>query len=811
MLRLYISIPHASVDKSQYQNNAVNAKKAYICRFTNELAYMNATYTINIPQLEETTDMTAAEEIIAAQAFEQMLASIRVGKDEADEQNIRKAYEVARRAHGRQRRKSGEPYIMHPIAVAQICAAELGLGATSVVAGLLHDVVEDTNVTQEDITREFGAKVSGIVESLTKLSTIVLLNVSDGLQSSPQAENFKKILLTIAKDVRVVLIKMADRLHNMRTLGSMPAHKQLKIAYETTFIYAPLAHRLGFYNVKGEMEDLALSITDKEQYDFVKQKLQETQVDRDAYIESFIAPIRRDLQQEGLNFEIYGRVKSISSIANKLKKKFSSFEEIYDLFAVRVVLNTPKEREKSACWTAYAAVTDHYTPVPERLKDWISTPKSNGYESLHTTVMGPKGRFVEVQIRSTRMNEMAEMGYAAHWKYKGQSSQESIFEDWLTKAREMLENPNSNAIDFLNDFKSNLFSEEIYVFTPKGELKLLPKGATALDFAFEIHSELGYKCKSVKVDQRIVPLGYELKNGEQVTIITGPHQKPNEDWLKIVKTSKARGKIRQSIREERMHQSAQGKDVLERKLKALKIPFEDNIDAIAKFYGFNSRHEFYCHVYTEELDLGQIKALRYEAGKVYPELASEHAAAVAAKVQQHQQQLEQPLTIEPAARRPATATKSNKARIAIDGEEATHVAYTLAECCNPVFGENIFAYLNSKHNFNIHRSTCHNAEYLQAAYAHRVRKAEWVDQQSHSNTFVATLQISGMDDLGVVQHLSDIITNRLRLNMQSFSMSGNQGHFEGKIAVAIHSKEELNTLIAEIKKLNEVQSVVRID
>jgi GTP diphosphokinase / guanosine-3',5'-bis(diphosphate) 3'-diphosphatase len=758
---------------------------------------------INIPQLAIETDMTPSEETIAALAFEQMLAAIKTDKDEADEYNIRKAFEVARRAHGKQRRKSGEPYLMHPIEVARICVQEFGLGATSAVAGLLHDVVEDTNVTQEDISREFGAKISGIVESLTKLGALTIRTLSESPES-PQAENFKKILLTISKDVRVVLIKMADRLHNMRTLGSMPPHKQLKIAYETTFIYAPLAHRLGFYTIKGELEDLCLSITDKEQYDFVKQKLAETQISRDEYIDAFIAPLRKDLEAEGLKFNIYGRSKGISSIANKLKKKQAAFEEIYDLFAIRVIIDTPKEREKSACWNAYAVVTDHYTPVPERLKDWISTPKSNGYESLHTTVMGPKGRFVEVQIRTERMNEMAEMGFAAHWKYKGVHSEESIFEDWLNKAREMLENPNNDALEFLNDFKTSLFAEEIYVFTPKGDMKLLPKGATALDFAFEIHSELGYKCKSVKVDQRIVPLSYELKNGEQVSIITSNSQKPNEDWLKIVKTGKARSKIRQAIREERMQQSSYGKEALERKLKSLKIAFEENVDAIAKFYNCTSRHDLYYQIYLEDINLDQVKLLKVENGKVLPELVEPVSAT--------NNKITTSISIEPIVSKRAPAAGSNKnvkPRISVEGEDLSTVAYQLSDCCNPVAGDPIFAYLSSKHNIKIHRSTCNNAEYLQAAYAHRVRKAEWIG--SDTTAFTAELQISGMDDMGVVQHLSDIITNKLRINMRAFSMSGNEGHFEGKISVSVTSKDQLNALIAELKKLEEVQTVARIE
>lgn len=747
-------------------------------------------------------DLTEDEMDSAFKSYRKMYKSIKSDKiNESDKIYLRKAFELALLAHAPQRRKSGEPYIMHPIEVARICAVEFGLGPTSAIAGLLHDVVEDTAITLDDIRAEFSEKISEIVEGLTKLGSITTLAEKNNMES-PQAENFKKVLLTISKDVRVVLIKMADRLHNMRTLGAMPRHKQIKIAYETSFIYAPLAHRLGFYNIKNELEDLCMKIIEPEQYNFVLGKLQETAHNRDEYINAFIQPIEKVLKDDGYKFRIFGRVKSISSISNKLKKKQIPFEEIYDLFAIRVIMDVPREREKSACWNAYSVVTDNYTPVPERLKDWISTPKSNGYESLHTTVMGPKGRFVEVQIRTERMDEMAEMGFAAHWKYKGVNSQENIFEEWLSKARELLENPNNTAIDFLNDFKANLFAEEIYVFTPKGEMRFLPKGATALDFAFDIHSELGHRCKAVKVDQRIVPLSYELKNGEQVQVITGATQKPNEAWLKIVKTGKARGKIRLALREEKMQQSAFGKEALERKLKSLKtgLTLDDNIDVLVKYFGCQTRHDLYYQIYLDQINLDDVKYLKQENGKLLPERVEETPPATVAKPAP---------AIEPiASKRPSATGKAAKPRIFIDGEDASTLAYTLADCCNPVLGDDIFAYI-SKNGLKIHRTTCPNAEYLQAAYAHRVKKADWIE--SNATSFVADLQINGMDDMGVVQRLSEIITNKLRINMRSFSLSGNEGHFEGRISVAVQSKDQLNHLIQELKNLEEVNSVVRLD
>ena len=732
-------------------------------------------------------------------AFENVLACIRVPFDDDAEAEMRKAFYMAFRAHSGQRRKSGEPYILHPIEVARICAAELGLGHTSITSAFLHDVVEDTPVTAEIIGKIFGERIQMIVEGLTKFSG--LSNVRDQMIASPQAENFKKILLTISKDVRVVLIKMADRLHNMRTLGSMPHHKQLKIASETSYIYAPLAHRLGFYSIKTELEDLVMKIVEPEQYRYIVQKLQDTQDERNAYIAGFINPIKESLEKEGLNFKIYGRAKSVHSINNKLKKKQVPFEEIYDLFAIRIIATVPREKEKAACWNIYSIITDFYTPVPERLKDWISMPKANGYESLHTTVMGPKGRFVEIQIRSERMDEMAELGFAAHWKYKGINQQDSIFENWLTKARELLENPNNDAIDFLNDFKSSLFSEEVYVFTPKGELRFFPKGATALDFAFDIHSEVGYHCKAVKVDQRIVPLSYELKSGDQLVVVTSNSQKPNEDWLKIVKTGKARSKIRQALKEERVKLSALGKEILDRKLKALKVEGDENLDVLVKYYGMESRLDLYYGIYLEQFNLNELKSLVDDHGKIIigskePEI--DHSD----KINQHEHIQKR---VEPLAKK----RQFKKPKLMVDGEDASSYVYALATCCNPVLGDDIFAYVTSKHGIKIHRTTCPNAEYLQATFGYRIKKAEWVE--SMGTSFIAELLITGMDDMGVVQRLSEVIANQLKINMRSFSMNGSEGHFEGRISVVVHSKEQLNQIILELKKMEEVNTVARIE
>lgn len=758
---------------------------------------MEKAFNIEFPYQE---DITPEEDKQVHLAYRRMCRSIRTPLTEEHKASIKKAYLLARLAHSQQRRKSGELYIFHPIEVARICAAELGLGPTSIKAALLHDVVEDTPVSLEELASEFGEKIAMIVDGLTKFSS--LANVSEENIESPQAENFKKILLTISKDVRVVLIKMADRLHNMRTLGAMPQHKQLKIASETSFIYAPLAHRLGFYNIKNEMEDLCLKIKEPEHYNFIIQKLQDTENQRQQYINQFLKPIKKGIKKkyDTQKFRVFGRAKSVSSISNKLKAKQVPFEEIYDLFAIRIIVDVPINDEKSICWSMYSIITDSYTPVPERLKDWISTPKSNGYESLHTTVMGPQGRFVEVQIRSERMDEVAERGYAAHWRYKGIKQHENIFENWLSKAREMLENPDNDAIDFLNDFKSNLFAEEVYVFTPQGEMRFFPKGATALDFAFDIHTEVGYHCKSIKVAQRIVPLSYELKNGDQLYIITSSTQKPTEDWLKIVKTGKARSKIRQALKEEKLKWGSLGKETLDRKLKALKLTdsAEENIDTLVKYFGVSNRLDLYFGIYSEQYNLNEVKFLKVENGKILPERIDTNSKNT--PEQQHKIKSKIPI-------RPRRKFKGSP-KLLVDGQDASNFVNSLATCCNPVLGDDIFAYVTSKHGIKIHRTTCPNAEYLQATFGYRIKRAEWVD--SANTSFIAELLITGMDDMGVVQNLSNIITDKHKLNMRGFSMNGKEGHFEGKVSVVVKNKDQLNELIMELKKLKQVNTVARI-
>ena len=518
-----------------------------------------------------------------------------------DHTHLKRAYEMAVHGHRFQRRKSGEPYILHPIEVARIAFEEMGLGPTAIICAILHDVVEDTEYTLKDITKGFNPKVVRIVDGLTKL---------DGLYNveSLQAENFKKVLSTLVEDVRVILIKMCDRIHNLRTIGSMPRHKQLKIAAETSYIYIPLAHRLGLYKIKTEFQDLCLKINEPDVYSNLTQKISESATDRKEYIEAFIKPMTAKLDELHIPYRTQSRIKAISSIYNKIKTKKIPFNEIYDIFAVRIIIDTPTEKEKSFCWQVYSIITDVYNPIPERLKDWVTTPKGNGYESLHTTVIGPNGRFVEVQIRSERMDEIAEKGFAAHWKYKGIKNEHSVYDRWLSNIREVLDTQHSSALEFLNDFKRNLFAKEIYAFTPNGDMKILPKGATALDFAFDVHSDVGYHATAIKINNKLVPMGYKLQNGDQVNVTTNKSQKPSENWLKMVVTGKARSKIRSAMKEERRKKGELGKEALQRKLKNLKVNFDDNIDMLVKHFGFISRADLYFALSNDHVRVAELKA-----------------------------------------------------------------------------------------------------------------------------------------------------------------------------------------------------------
>ncbi len=730
------------------------------------------------------------EQLVIQRAYRQLLKSIKTPITPQDSKDLRRAYELAVQAHQKQRRKSGEPYILHPIEVARICAEEIGLGPTAVVAALLHDVVEDTDVTLSDIERDFDAKIAQIVDGLTKLDTPET--------DSPQAENFKKILTTLIVDVRIALIKMADRMHNMRTLGSMPHHKQLKIAAETEYIYAPLAHRLGLYNFRSEFLDLCLKITHREEYDEIANKLSETKKSRNAYIDTFIDPLKKHLDDLGFDYRISGRPKALSSIWNKLQQKNCQFEDIYDLFAIRIIINAPENREKAACWQAYSVVTSVHTPIPERLKDWVTVPKSNGYESLHTTVIGPGGRYVEVQIRSDRMDQIAERGYAAHWKYKNLKKSHDVFEDWLANVREMVEKAAAdNTVDFIQDFKtSNLFTEEVFVYTPKGDPKVLPKGATALDFAFTIHSDVGYHCQAIKINDRLVPMGYKLKNGDQITVITNKNQRPTEAWLKWVVTSKAREKIRQALKEDQRRQAEFGKEALERKLDHMKVDFETSVELLCKHFNFKSRLDFYAAITNEALDLqDDLKVFKVEKGKlVLVEDEKDEAENVEFKITPERKPLK----------------PERRAELFINGESARQYDYHFADCCKPVQGDNVFAFVTANNTMKIHRTNCKNAENLMSFYGYRILKAEWGATANAS--FVAELLITGTDDgPGVIERLSNKISSDIGLNIRSFSIEGNEGYYEGRVKIVVANRDQLTQAIKALKGLDSVSNVARVD
>jgi GTP diphosphokinase / guanosine-3',5'-bis(diphosphate) 3'-diphosphatase len=728
------------------------------------------------------------EKKLIQDAYRQLLRSIKSDMDEDDSKMIRKAYEIAVQAHSEQRRKSGEPYILHPIAVARICAEEIGLGPTAIACALLHDVVEDTDITLDEIELDFGHRVRKIVDGLTKLDNAYNAE-------SPQAENFKKVLSTLVEDVRVVLIKMADRLHNMRTLGSMPRHKQLKIAAETSYMYAPLAHRLGLYNIKTEFQDLCMKIIDPENYRQVAEKLKETKRDREQYIQEFIAPLQQKLEEAKIKAQVLGRPKSIYSIWNKLNTKKVPFEEIYDLFAIRIVVDAPPEKEKLKCWQAYSIVTDVHTPLPERLKDWITMPKSNGYESLHTTVIGPGGRYVEVQIRTERMNEISERGYAAHWKYKGVNNQPDVYERWLDSVREVLDDPNSDAIEFMTDFKNNsLFQEEVYVYTPKGDMKMLPKGATALDFAFNIHTDIGYHCISIKVNNKLVPMGYKLISGDQVQVFTSKNQKPTEDWLKMVATGKAKAKIRSVMKEERRRKGEIGKEALERKLRNLKVDFEESVETLTKYYSLGSKIDLYYMLAIEDKTIPEIfRKFKVEHSKLV-EIDSELHKPLPESTEVQQEQLRKP---------------GVKARLLINGEPAERFEFTFATCCNPVQGDDIFAYLTASAGLKIHRSKCPNALHLMAQYGYRVMKAEWV--MTNDVSFLAELKIIGIDEgVGVIERLTHQLSTQLGLNIRKFSIEGDEGYFEGTVKLMVKNTEQLERAIQELQNLENISTVTRV-
>jgi guanosine-3',5'-bis(diphosphate) 3'-pyrophosphohydrolase len=740
----------------------------------------------------ETIDLeTEKKEILAR--YSSLLRALGDKLDKQDKIQIRKAFDLALDAHKDMRRKSGEPYIYHPIAVAQIAASEIGLGATAVICALLHDTVEDTEVTLEDIRKMFGETEAKIIDGLTKIE-----NVFDQ-SSSIQAENFRKVLLTLSDDVRVILIKLADRLHNMRTLDSMARDKQLKIAAETLFLYAPLAHRLGLYNIKTEMEDLGLKYTQPEYYDDISAKLKSGEEVRKRFISRFINPIRTGLSQQGFTFDIKGRPKSIYSIFNKIKNKGIPFEEIFDIFAIRIIIDSPVDTEKADCWRVYSIITDIYQPSPDRLRDWISTPRANGYESLHTTVMSPTGKWVEVQIRSKRMDEIAEKGYAAHWKYKDKNDQESSIDDWLGRIREMMENSDSNALEFINDFKLNLFSEEIFVFTPKGELKTLPIGSSALDFAFDIHSEVGMSCIGAKVNNKLVPLSYKLKSGDQIEILSSAKQKPKEDWLNFVVTAKARSKVKSALKEEKRIVADEGKEILDKKLKSIKMALDGNvINNLIKHYKMNSPLDLYFGIGEGLIKLDNVQKI------AKGEQSSSWYKILRKRFGKSDAEQKEPATLENIVKE-----IRGKSDMLVIGEDMNSIDYKLAPCCNPIPGDEVFGFVTINEGIKIHKTNCPNAISLMSNYAYRIVKARWMNQQQIA--FMAGIRVNGIDDVGIVNNITRIISNELNVNMRSISFESQDGVFEGTIMVFVHDTNHLTELLGKIKEVKGVTSVHRID
>lgn len=705
----------------------------------------------------------------------------------ADKLKIRKAFNIAVEAHSKQRRKTGEPYIYHPIAVAKIVANEIGLGATSIISALLHDVVEDTPYTVDDIERLFGETIARIVSGLTKISSL-----KKDKDHSIQAENFRKMLLTLNDDVRVILIKIADRLHNMQTMDAMPSGKQLKIASETLYIYAPLAHRLGLYNIKQELEDLGIKYTEPEVYDDISSKIEESKEEQDAYIQSFANQLKNGLDREKFEYEIKGRFKSIFSIRRKMRKQNVLFDEVYDKFAIRIIYKPNSEDEKFDAWKIYSIVTDFFKPNPSRLRDWISQPKTTGYEALHITVIGPQAKWVEVQIRSERMDEIAEKGYAAHFKYKQGKENENGLEGWLNKLKETLENENINAVDFVEDFKLNLYAKEIYVFTPKGDLKSLPKGASALDFAFSIHTDVGLNCRGAKVNGKLVPLSQELNSGDQIEILTTAANKPNNRWLDYVITARARSKIKTALKEEEKNIAEEGKAILARKLRHLKIPFvEKTVNELVNYFELKTSLDLFYRIGNGAIDNSQLKAFVAQRNNRFMNFFKRGLKKIPPTEIINKEEV------------------TSKYDDLVFGNDDEKFDYTLAKCCNPIPGDQVFGFITVNDGIKIHKKSCPNSISLQSNYAYRIIKAKWID--SSKQEFKAILYVSGVDNKGIVNNLTRIISNTMNVFIHSINIAGNEGVFEGKLSLGIKNKAQLAKLINRIKKVDGVKKIERVN
>lgn len=738
-----------------------------------------------------TEEAIEQENIAITKAYKQLLKVSYTALSDDDKKLIRKAFEVALDGHKHQRRKSGEAYIFHPLAVAKIVAQEIGLDATSIAAALLHDVVEDSeDYNIDDIERLFGETIARIVNGLTKISS---LSKEQDMDVSLQAENFRKMLLTLNDDVRVIIIKIADRLHNMQTMDAMRPDKQIKIASETLYIYAPLAHRIGLYNIKTELEDYGLKYTEPEVYYDILNKIQESKEEQDKYIEKFSEVIRNSLDKEDMEYTIKGRPKSIFSIRRKMLKQGVSFDEVYDKFAIRIIYKSDEFNEKFLAWKIYSIVTDHFRPNPIRLRDWISSPKSTGYEALHITVMGPRGRWVEVQIRSERMNEIAEKGYAAHYKYKQENEKEDNLESWINRLQEALENPHLNAVDFVEQFKLNLYSKEIFVFTPKGELKSLPKGATALDFAFSIHTEVGMRTRGAKVNGKLVPLSHELESGDQVDILTSENSKPNSNWLDYATTARARSKIKSALKENRKVIGEEGKEILRRKLKQLKINLDEQaVNDLVRHFKLKTSLDLFYRVGMGSIDNTMLKDF---ASSRSNSIMSYFKNKITRKANISQEELDKD---------EITAKYDSL----VFGKEEEKLDYQLAKCCNPIPGDEVFGFLTVSDGIKVHKKNCPNALSLQSNYAYRIMSAKWID--STQQEFPVKIEVSGIDHLGLVNEITQVISSNMHVNMKSLSFETDDGLFSGRIKVIVKNNNMLTTLLNKLQKINGIDKVKRV-
>ena len=732
--------------------------------------------------METNTDLEEENKAIAREYKELLRISYQTLSDE-DKKLIRLAFDTAVDAHKDQRRKSGEPYIFHPIAVAKIVASQIGLDAVAIASALLHDVVEDTDYTIEDIERLFGNTVAHIVEGLTKISSMSREN-----DISLQAENFRKLLLTMNDDVRVILIKIADRLHNMQTMDSMAEYKQAKIASETLYIYAPIAHRIGLYNIKTELEDLALKYTDPERYNSILNKMEESKEEQQEYIEAFTKIVETSLTQQKIDYSIKGRPKSIYSIYRKMESQGVSFEEVYDKFAIRIIYKSEPAEEKFLAWKIYSIVTDHFRPNPTRLRDWISSPKSTGYEALHITVMGPKGKWVEVQIRSERMHEIAEKGYAAHFKYKHGDQKEEGIEMWLNRLQEIFENSEANAVDFVEDFKLNLYSKEIFVFTPNGEIKSLPKGATPLDFAFYIHTGVGLKTRGAKVNNKLVPLNYVLKSGETVEIITAENVKPTKNWLNYATTAKARSKIKNALKEETKTVAAEGKEILVRKLKQLKITLNEEVmNEMVSYFKTKTSLDIYYQAGTGEISNQMLKDFVSHRTSFFGLFKNK--------------------AVKKSTDEPIYSPNVHYDSI-VFGKEEESLDYTFSKCCNPIAGDPIFGFVTTNEGVKVHKKTCPNAISMQSNYAYRIIQAKWV--KSDERDFKVSLKISGIDRDGLISDISKVILDSKFVKLTNINIDTEGNVFSGKVSISINNNATLKKLMQDIKNIKGVDKVNRL-